>query len=326
MRLWGWLILLSLLSSSAWCEWYSDTQIIMGTRVSASLWHERPRVAHSALAAVMAEMRRLDQAFSPQKPDSELSQLNLQAATQAVFVSAEMMELLQRSLYFSRLSGGAFDISFASLGQHYDYPRARQPGAELRGALLPAIDYRMIELNPQAQSVAFKQPQLRIDLGGIAKGYAVDRAIELLRERGMVQASVSAGGDSRVLGDRRGRPWMVGVKNPRATETFSVKLPLRNMAISTSGDYERFFMDPVSGERIHHILNPRTGTSASELMSVSVIGPHAFNTDPLATTVFVLGLKKGMALLNQLPKYQGVVIDKSGQVFYSDGLRKPRLQ
>ena len=313
-------LLLAALALSVRAEWHTDTQSIMGTRVSATLWHLDAEAGKAALAAVMTEMRRLDAALSPYKTDSELYRLNQTGAAGPVSISAELQLLLERALHYSRLSDGAFDISFASLGQHFDYRNKRQPSPQQRAELLAAVDYRMIVLDRQQGSVSFKHPQLRIDLGGIAKGYAVDRAIELLRARGIGHATVSAGGDSRVLGDKRGRPWVVGVQNPRAEAKMSVLLPLIDLAVSTSGDYERYFIDEQTGERVHHILDPGSGQSASGVISVSILGPRGLDTDPLSTTVFVLGLEKGMQLLQRLPGFDGVIVDADGQVHYSEGL------
>jgi len=138
---------------------------------------------------------------------------------------------------------------------------------------------------------------------------------------GIQHATISAGGDSRVIGDRRGRPWIIGVKDPRVEDKMALLLPLTDVAVSTSGDYERFFLE---GEtRVHHILNPATGQSAAGIMSVTVLGDNALDTDPLSTTVFVLGVEKGLLLLNRLSGFDGVIIDKSGKIYYSAGLSPP---
>ncbi len=306
-------------------EWFNDSQNIMGTDVSVTLWHENAPEAESAIAAVMAEMKRIDTTLSPYKPTSELFQVNAAATSAVITISAELVALIDKSLYYSELSQGAFDISFASVGRYYDYRNGRQPDSERRENLLEAIDYRLIKLDRNQRTLAFAHPQLQIDLGGIAKGYAVDRAIAILRKRGVRHAMASAGGDSRVLGDKRGRPWFIGIKNPRAKkEEVAVYLPLTDAAVSTSGDYERFFIDRESGKRIHHILNPKTGRSASTVTSVTIIGANGFDTDPLSTTVFVLGVKKGIALLNRLKGFDGIIIDRAGKVHYSDGLTPPQ--
>src|SRR5690606_16818091 len=160
-----------------------------------------------------------------------------------VGISRELATLIDKSLFYSRISGGAFDISFASVGRHYDYRAGEQPDAELRADLLPAINYRLIKLDRQTPALSFGHAQMQIDLGGIAKGYAVDRGVQILRERGVQHATVSAGGDSRVLGDKRGEPWVIGIRNPRGQavdrrreervgEEVAVRLPLVDTAIS----------------------------------------------------------------------------------------------
>lgn len=317
--------LLLLLATSVQAKWYGDTQDVMGTRVSVTFWLEDEAKAAEALVAVMAEMHRIDQHFSPYIASSELSRANQQAvlatAEKPLAISAELTRLIDKSLYYSRLTDGAFDITFASLARYYDYRKKLTPSEAQRAALLPAINYRLIHLDKQHQTLWFEHPQLYIDLGGIAKGYAVDRGIDILRGYGIAHASLSAGGDSRVLGDKRGRPWLVGIKNPRA-DAVAISLPLDNVSVSTSGDYERYFIAD-NGERVHHIINPRTGKSTSGVNSVTIIGPLGFDTDPLSTSVFVMGPEKGLALINQLPGFDAVIITSQGKVLYSQGLIDP---
>jgi thiamine biosynthesis lipoprotein len=177
-------------------------------------------------------------------------------------------------------------------------------------------------LDTTANTVWFEHPGVFIDLGGIAKGYAVDTASAILQNQfGVEHANITAGGDSRVIGDKFGRPWLVGIKNPRA-DAVAVTLPLTNVSLSTSGDYERYFIDQ-NGERVHHILNPRTGKSASGINSVTVLGPAGFDTDPLAKIVFILGPEKGLAIINKLPGFDAVIITNEGKVRYSKGLEPP---
>jgi thiamine biosynthesis lipoprotein len=313
---------LLLAASLVQAEWLHDEQPIMGTRVTVTLWHDDRARGEQAIAAVLAEMRRIDAAWNPDNPAGELAALNAGAARQPVRVSAEMLQVLARARDFGELTGGAFDVTFASVGHYYDYRAGAAPSDAQRREALPAIDYRSVILDPVAGTVRYTHPGTRIDLGGIAKGHAIDCAVRVLREHGVAHASVSAGGDSYLLGDRRGRPWLVGIKNPRG-EQAALVLPLSDTALSTSGDYERYFIDPASGERIHHILNPRTGRSAEGIASVSVLGPRGIDTDALSTSVFVLGVERGLALLNRLPGVDGVIIDRSGKVFYSEGLAPP---
>jgi thiamine biosynthesis lipoprotein len=164
---------------------------------------------------------------------------------------------------------------------------------------------------------------VRIDLGGIAKGYAVDLGIAVLKKRGITSAIVQAGGDSRVLGDKRGRPWNVAIRDPRNKQNVVAVIPLVNAAISTSGDYERYFMKK-DGERVHHIIDPKTGKSAHGVISVSVIAPDATTTDGLTKSVFLKGPKEGIAFIEALkmPGVDAIIIDEHGTMHASKGLQQ----
>jgi thiamine biosynthesis lipoprotein len=300
-------------------DWQRQQADIMGTRVAVELWHSDPIVAKRCGAQVISEMERIDARMSTYKPSSELSRINANAASRDVELSAELQHLISRSIYFSEISHGAFDITYASVGYRYDYRKRQQPGAEWLAERLPAIDYRHVQLD--AGKIHFNNPAVRIDLGGIAKGYAVDRAIGLLRQCGISRAMVSAGGDSRIIGDREGRPWVIGIRHPRNPQDIALRLPLSDIAISTSGDYERYFID--NGERIHHIINPKTGRSASASWSATVIGPDAMTTDALSTTIFILGSVEGLALVESLAEIDAIIIDNNGKVHYSSGFQDP---
>ncbi len=312
-------------SAPGYGEWHHEDAAIMGTRVSVTFWCEISfDVCESLLAKTLNEFRRLDQLLSPYISSSELSRVNRTAATKPVVLSDELFDLVQNALYYSELSNGAFDITFASLGQYFDYREGKQPDTKLVRERLAAINYHWLTLDRKQRTLAFKQPQVKIDLGGIAKGYAVDRAMQLLQDAGIAHASISAGGDSRVLGDRNGKPWRVGIKKPRADDGQpALVIPMLNEAISTSGDYERYFID-ASGKRIHHILNPKTGTAATGVVSVSVLAPLSYTADPLSTTVFILGVEKGLALVERLSNVEAVIIDSSGKVHFTSGLTNPQ--
>jgi FAD:protein FMN transferase len=178
-----------------------------------------------------------------------------------------------------------------------------------------------VQLDARRKTVRFTKPGMRIDLGGIAKGYAVDRGIELLRKAGFERAMVNSGGDTRIIGDRFGKPWVVGIRNPDDQSKSFLRMPLTDAAISTSGDYERYFDE--GGVRYHHIIDPKTGDSARSLRSATVIGPTALRTDALSTSVFVLGADAGIALVNTLKDVDAVVVTPQGKVLYSQGLEAP---
>lgn len=310
------------LNAKVFAGWFSQEGEKMGTRVQVEIWHPDAHRAQALIDQVFAEIQRIENVMSPYIDVSLLSQVNREAAGQAVKIDDELFYLIKKSLYYSAKTQGAFDISFASVGHLYDYRSGKKPSAQQLKAKLPAVNYRSVVLNEVTKTIRFLHPQTKIDLGGIAKGYVVDRCIELLQQQGVTSAVVSAGGDSRLLGDRRGRPWYVGVKNPRG-EGNVMKLPLVNVAISTSGDYERFY--EFEGERYHHILNPQTGTPAKNIQSVTIIADQAIDSDALSTSVFVLGKDKGLKLVESLPNVSAIIIQANGQVFYSSDLIQPGL-
>lgn len=298
--------------------WVGEAIDLMGTRVSVDLWHDDAQRGRELVQSVLADYRRIDEAMSTYKETSELSRVNREAADAPVAVSVELIDLVRRALDLSRTSGGAFDITYESVGYLYDFRAARHPSQADIEARLDTIDYRLVTLGENARTIAFARPGVRINLGGIAKGYAVEHAAALLRAAGVQYAMLNAGGDTRVLGDRRGRPWIVGIRHPRLADEVVTRLPLQDEAISTSGDYERYFEE--GGRRYHHIINPLTGEPTQGVLSATVIGPDATMTDGLSTTVFVLGPNAGLALIEQLPGYEAIIVDASGRLSFSAGL------
>jgi thiamine biosynthesis lipoprotein len=313
---------LAWLCVSARAEWLEQvTDGVMGTRIRVELWAEERAAGEAAIEAVLAEMRRIDLAMSTYKAASEVSRVNDLAARQPVKISAELYGLLETSLDYSRLTEGAFDITYASVGYLYDFKRRVHPDERQIEAALPGIDYRNVQLDPKARTVRFARTAVRIDLGGIGKGHAVDRGIEVLRQRGFERALVTAGGDSRIIGDRFGKPWVIGIRHPDRKDQIIARIPLEDAAISTSGDYERYF--DVDGERYHHIINPRTGHSASKVRSATLIGPSATRTDGLSKTAFVLGAQRALEIYNRIEGIDAVLVTPAGEVLYTQGLEPP---
>ena len=315
----------TLLSAPASAEWVERVEDgIMGTRIVVELWSENKVDGDAAISDVLNEMRRVDAAMSTYKPDSELSLVNAQAAKKPMRISQELFELLNTSIEYSQLTGGAFDVTYASVGFMYDFrQRVRPDEHQIRDAL-PGINYRHLILDPKARTVKFAREGVRVDLGGIGKGHAVDRAIALLQARGVKHALVSAGGDSRIIGDRFGNPWVVGIRHPDRKNEVIARIPLEDAALSTSGDYERYFDD--NGVRYHHIIDPKTGKSASNVRSATIIGPTATRTDGLSKTAFVLGPEKALELYNQLDDVDAILVAPDGRVLYTKGLEAPPQQ
>lgn len=307
---------------AAHAEWVHREESTMGTRIYVEVWHDDPITAQAAIDAVMEDMRRINRLMSHYLPDSDLSQINIRGATEPVAVDPELFDLIRTSIHFSEITEGAFDITYASVGYLYDYPRHVRPTDTEIKAALPGVNYRNLILDPAKHTVAFARPGMRIDLGGIAKGYACDRGVEILKRFGISNAIITAGGDTRLLGDRRGRPWMVGIRHPDDKAKVVLSMPLANVGISTSGDYERYFDE--GGIRYHHIIDPKTGKSPSGVRSVTIIGPTATDTEGWSKGVFIKGPVEGIRLLEQYPQMDAVVVDSSGKVWYSKGLTPPQ--
>ena len=299
-------------------DWFAREEAIMGTAIRVELWSEDRADGEAAINAVMTEMHRIDHAMSPHKPESELSRINRHAAAGPVKLSEEMARLVSRALDFSKLSGGAFDITYAGVGQLYDYREKVKPSDAEIAQAVAAVGYQNLVLDTAARTLRFAREGVRIDLGGFAKGHAVDNAAAILARRGIKNAIVSAGGDSRVMGDHRGRPWTIAIRDPRRPGDVVAVLPLEDTAISTSGDYERYFEH--DGVRCHHVLDPKTGKSPSSVHSVTILAADGLTTEGLSKSVFVLGVEKGMRLIESQEGVDAVVIDAAGQLHYSSGL------
>ena len=315
------LAVLGALPRAAHAEWYKRTDAIMGTRIYVELWDTDPVHGEASIDAVMADMRRIDDLMSHYKPESQLSKINQHAAEAPVVVDKELFDLIKLSTHYSEITEGAFDITYASVGYLYNYPNHVRPTEEQIKAALPAVNWRNMKFDDAHHSVFFEHKGMRIDLGGIGKGYAVDHGIEILQKRGIQHAVVTAGGDSRIIGDHMGRAWLVAIRHPDDPNKVVTRIPLSDAAMSTSGDYERYFDE--NGVRYHHIIDPHTGHSASKVRSATIIGPTATQTDGMSKTAFVLGAEKTLEIINRMPEYDAVFVKPDGKVLYSNGLRPP---
>ncbi|BCO20854.1 FAD:protein FMN transferase [Alteromonas sp. KC3] len=299
-------------------DWFWGNASIMGTNIEVQVWADNKAQGDAAIKSVFTQMEAVNQLMSPYIETSQLAMLNREAAQYPVKVDTALFELIEKANTFSAMSHGAFDITFASVGFMYDYRNHAKPDQDRINKQLNAVNYRHISLDNEENTVFFNHPDVKIDLGGIGKGYAVDKSIEALIAMGIEHALVTAGGDTRLLGDRRGRPWVVGIRDPRNEDKQAVRLPLESIAISTSGDYERYFEE--DGNRYHHILSPKTGKSVYEVQSVSIIGPSSTINDALSTTVFVLGVVDGINLINTFSDYEAIILDNERKLHYSAGL------
>ncbi|MCA9557745.1 MAG: FAD:protein FMN transferase [Myxococcales bacterium] len=277
----------------------------------------------AAFAAVLAECDRLDALVSEWRPDTAVSRLNRSAGGDAVAVPAELMGLLKTAVELAALTEGAFDPTFATLADLWRLKPAadfRPPDAAVVKARLPAVGFRHLILDEAAGTARLDDARTRIGLGGIAKGYAVERAVALLRARGLTDFCLRAGGELYCAGDKApGVPWTVGVRDPRDAEAVVATLAVRDAAFTTSGDYERFAEH--GGVRYHHILDLRTGFPARGVRSVTLLARRPTEADALSTGVFVLGVERGLALIERLPAAEAVIVDDAGALHVSSGLR-----
>ncbi len=315
------LFVIACLPGLARAEWMTRSENIMGTRCSVELWSEDRAKGDAAITSVFDDMRRIDRLMSTWKEDTEISEVNREAAKHPVKISQELFRLLQESVKYSELTQGAFDITYASVGYLYDFKKGVHPDQKAIKHALPGINWRHMVLDEKNTTVFFQRAGMRIDLGGIAKGHSVDKGIEILQKQGITRAMVNAGGDTRIIGDRFGRPWVVGVRDPDHEGKTYLRLPLTDTAFSTSGDYERYFDE--DGKRYHHILDPKTGDSARKCRSVTIIAPTATRTDALTKSVFIMGPEAGIEFINTLPDVDAVAVGPDGKVHYSRGLAPP---
>lgn len=306
--------------TNVFADWQKEEFSTMGTNIVVEVFHHDAQVRDQAILKVKAEMERVNQSMSTYIDSSELSQLNQTAYGQKVKVSQELFELLELCHKISELTNGAFDITYASVGYLYNFPEKLAPNNQQIQQKLSAINYQFVELDPIHNTVKFLNKDVKVDLGGIAKGHAVDNSIEILSALGIKHALVTAGGDTRLLGDRLGKPWIVGIRDPRNKDKQAVVVPLTDSALSTSGDYERYFEK--DGTRYHHIISPTTGKSSYGVQSVSILGEQSVYTDALSTAIFVLGLEKGLGLINSLDNFEAIVMDDNRKLHFSTGLQQ----
>jgi len=295
---------------------FRRSRMIMGTSVEITVSQTDSQRAEIAMTAAFREVERIDLLMSHYRQASEVSQITRNAGIKETQVSPETLEVIERALYFSRLSGGAFDITIGPVFRLWNFREGKIPEEKSLQENLKKVDYRKIKVDRAKSSVYLESRGMELDLGAIAKGYAVDRASAALRKEGVENFLVNAGGDLKVSGAKGdGVPWTIGIRHPRLPSELIAKLRPAQAAVATSGDYEKFFSQ--GGERYHHILTPSTGLPAPECQSVTVMASSAMDADALATSVFVLGPKKGFALLEKFPDAHTIIVDRRGSVLLS---------
>jgi thiamine biosynthesis lipoprotein len=291
---------------------------VMGTELAITALHPDAALLDRALDAAVVEIQRVEDLMTDWRA-SPLTTLNQATGTGPFEVPAELASLIDRSLAVAELSGGAFDPTFRTFGKLWDF-KAVPPKLPEQAAIdhaLARCGWQKVQVDLAASKIS-RPAGMEIGLGGIAKGYGVDRAMAVLMDFGIEHAVVNAGGDLKALGRNHEELWSIAIRHPRERERVIALLPISNTCVVTSGDYERFF--EYQGKRYHHILDPRTGYPATGCMSATVVAPDAAIADALATAVCVLGVEKGFALIESLPRIDALAVDMEGHVHATSGL------
>ena len=278
----------------------------------------------AAFDAVFREFDRLDALLSVWRPGSDVLRINAAAGDRPVAAGSEVREVLQAARRISEWTGGRFDVTFGPLTDLWKFDAQDRdtgiPDAASIASRLPLIDYRRVEIDDKAGTVFLARTGMRVHLGGIGKGYAVERAATILTRAGLRDFMIQAGGDLYVAGRNDGRPWRLGINDPRGPSgRIFATVDLIAGTFSTSGDYSRFFIK--DGVRYHHLLDPATGQPARGCRSVTIVADSAMQADGLSTGVFILGPAEGMALIERLPNVEGVIVTAANEVLVSSGLR-----
>ena len=293
----------------------SGHRLVMGTFARAVVIAEDSNTAKKCIENAFEEIHKVDSLMSDYKSDSEISRANKDGAKTAVHLSKSTYEVLQRSIEFSKLTHGAFDVTVGPLVDLFHSAEKKQvaPTKEQIAQAKSKVGFEKLKLDDQNRTVQFAVDGMRLDLGGIAKGYAVDKAVEAMQACGAIGGMVDLGGDIRCFGaPLKGRDhWVIGLQNPNLDEdvgeqNLMLKLKLTNGAVATSGDYQQFVL--IEGKRHSHIINRKNGTSSEGLSSVTIIADNATDADALATAVTVMGTEKGIALIEKLPDIEAILI------------------
>lgn len=300
----------------------SRTHQTMGSLVEITAWTTDDASATAAFEHAFREFDRLDAMLTVWKPDSDVSRINAAAGRSPVTVSGETLEVLGIAHDVSTWTRGKFDITFGALADIWKFDHDQDNTIPTRSQIderLPLVDYQQVMVDRAGGTAYIAKAGMRIHLGGIGKGYAVDRGVALLKQRGLRDFMIQFGGDLYVAGRNGDKPWTLGIADPRGTHDAFATVDMTDGTFSTSGDYERTFVK--DGVRYHHIIDPDRGEPARQCRSVTLVSNRAVIADAVAKGVFILGPTEGMALIEQLPDVEGVIVGADNRVLVSSGLR-----
>lgn len=288
---------------------------LMGSPFDFTIVAATPEAADAWIDTAVAEVSRIEHLISDWMPQTQISQVNKNAGISPVKVDREVLELTKRALYLSKLTDGAFDISFAAMDRiwKFDGSMTEMPSPDAIKRSVEKVGYQNIVVDEINSTLFLKLPGMKIGFGALGEGYAADRCREMLMERGVVAGIINGSGDMNTWGRHpEGKPWVVGITNPMQNNELLAAVPLEQGAVVTSGSYEKFVM--FNGKRYAHIINPKTGYPATGLAGVTVFGSSAEFANGLSTSIMVLGKKKGRALLSRFPDMKCVMVDDKGKI------------
>ena len=295
--------------------------MLMGSRFDITIVADESAKAEAYIDTAVAEITRIENLISEWKPETQVSLVNQNAGIRPVKVDKELFDLTERALYFSKISNGAFDISFAAMDKiwKFDDSMTSMPTPEAVKKSVEKVGYKNIILDPQNSTIFLKLEGMKIGFGSIGKGYAADKTKDLMRSKGVEAGIINASGDMNSWGKQPdGSNWTVGITNPLMKEEIIAVFPLQESAVVTSGSYEKFVM--FEGKRYSHIINPVTGYPATGLCSVTVLGPSAERANGFSTAIMVLGREVGLQLINQFPEFSCMIVNDKGKVFSSENM------
>jgi thiamine biosynthesis lipoprotein len=302
------------------------SRMAMGSTLRLAAWTTDEAAAVATFDQVFREFDRLEALLSVWKDGSDVVRMNKNAGVMPVPVSQDTITVLREAAEASVLTRGKFDITFGALSDIWRFDHDQDnivPDRQLIEIRLPRIDYRAVQIDGTARTAFISRPNVTVHLGGIGKGYAVDRAAAILKQRGFADFLIQSGGDLYVAGTNGGTPWKLAIADPRGAHEPFATLQIGDGTFSTSGDYERSFMK--DGKRYHHLIDPDFGEPAMGCRSVTIVTNRAVMADVLSTGVFIMGPADGMALIERLPDVEGVIVTADNEVLISSGL-KGRLE
>ena len=294
----------------------------MGSDFNITVIAKDSITANGYIDTAIDEISRIEKVISSWNPTSQTSEINRNAGIQPVKVDEELYQLIERAIGISKLTDGAFDISYASMDRiwTFDGSMTEMPSEEDIKRSVSKVGYQNIILDPNKQTVFLKIPGMKMGFGAIGKGYAADKAKALLIEKGVVSGIINASGDMNTWGKQpNGKPWKVAITNPLDKQKAFAMLPISEGAVVTSGNYEKFVT--LNNKKYSHIIDPRTGYPSSGILSVTVFAPKAELADALATSVFVMGKEVGLNRINQLSKIECIIVDENGNLFTSENIK-----